>query len=167
MTEQKDHAAFPVMVMRIPIKDSSCHLIEYSSLQAANDRIASLEADLARLPIMPEKHRALEIRINELEEQLNNPVVLNKVIDERNAAEFTNVMLENRINELEAELVYYKNGTQIKEVHYDEMYAVDNAKLTAKLERAKLALQEIARLSPDSEWECKTARQCLTDLERE
>lgn len=58
-----------------------------------------------------------------------------------------------KIAELEAELAYYKNGTQIKEVHHDEMYAVDNAELTSKLDQAMQVIDEM-----------KVALEAYTDL---
>lgn len=41
------------------------------------------------------------------------------------------------VAELMEQLAYYKNGTQIKEVHYDEMYAVENAALKQQVEQLK------------------------------
>lgn len=49
------------------------------------------------------------------------------------------------VEQLKAELAYYKNGTQIKEIHYDEpaLYATEIAALKSKLAKVKKDLTAV------------------------
>jgi DNA repair exonuclease SbcCD ATPase subunit len=115
---------------------SSGQCVVENGMAASRDGVyCRLEADLARLPIMPEKHRALEIRVKELEkvEELYH-FVFNRCSQ-----------LADKLERAKSALKWYA-----KIENYDKVVTIDSN---------VMSLVCVDYFKP--------ARECLTDLERE